>query len=109
MTMMKKRAKEMDHLNRPRILGTSMKKFAVREWVSRGDGFGGRGVYRYGDLHCSASLDVAPYFFFGKRSVSRYVIDSCEEMSHVFEEEEEEEELIHEKDRLTHVILISNI
>lgn len=45
----------------------------------------------------------------GKRSVSRYVIDSCEEMSHVFEEEEEEEELIHEKDRLTHVILISNI
>lgn len=47
--------------------------------------------------------------FFGKRSVSRYVIDSCEEMSHVFEEEEEEEELINEKDRLTHVILISNI
>lgn len=36
MTMMKKRAKEMDHLNRPRILGTSMKKFAVREWVSMG-------------------------------------------------------------------------
>lgn len=27
---------------------------------------------------------------FGKGSVSRYVIDSCEEMSHVFEEEEEE-------------------
>lgn len=34
---------------------------------------------------------------FGKGSVSRYVIDSCEEMSHVFEEEEEEEELINEK------------
>lgn len=24
---------------------------------------GGGGVYRYGDLHCSASLDVAPYCF----------------------------------------------
>lgn len=32
---------------------------------------------------------------FGKGSVSRYVIDSCEEMSHVFVEEEEE--LINEK------------
>lgn len=45
MTMMKKRAKEMDHLNRPRILGTSMKKFAVRRWVSRRDGFGGEGGF----------------------------------------------------------------
>lgn len=45
MTMMKKRAKEMDHLNRPRILGTSMKKFAVREWVSRRGGFGGEGGF----------------------------------------------------------------
>lgn len=27
---------------------------------------GGGGVYRYGDLHCSASLDVAPYFFLEK-------------------------------------------
>lgn len=27
---------------------------------------GGGGVYRYGDLHCSASLDVAPYIFGGE-------------------------------------------
>lgn len=38
---------------------------------------------------------------FGKGPVSRYVIDSCEEMSHVFEEEEEEE-LINEKKEITY-------
>lgn len=35
--------------------------------------------------------------FWGGDVVSLYVIDSCEEMSHVSEEEEEEEELINEK------------